>query len=538
MTSALRQLVAEFTVKVDSAGAMKRGEAGINQLKSRFQQLDATVAKTSATTGGFFSRIGSAVNASSTGIGRGIGGFARAVTSLQVGLAALAGGVVGSQIKSLVDTIGGIGEEAAKLGVTNAEFQRLDVLAKQNATSVQSLGTAFRTIGKAAVDPTKETTSAFQRLGVAVKNTDGTFRGRNDLFFDSAMALADISNESERATLAQQLYGRSAIELLPLLSQGSDGIRAQRAELEKLPVVSDSAIAAADQLGDRWPGTMLRLKAVAGDVLERIVLPLLEALTTTVELVADAFGKLLKIFNPMTIGLAALVVGLSPLVSQFRLLVALGGGWGALTKNVVRGAGAMAKALGPAVLAFLLLEDIFVFFSGGKSLIGRGLEKAFGPGLKKTIDDIRDAVKDLWGWLSGEKTDLGKFKSLVEEIGLAIRLMINDALAMLPGSGRTAGLTGLNQYERNQDRKTAYTRELKGTEDPFLRGDFGGSNLLPLPPGAGPPAAGAGAGPTVQANGDRNVTINMLPGTSPTAIGAEVGRVLERDRNSDLANVR
>lgn len=557
MTESLRQLVADFVVRVDADGAMKRGEAGINSLKAKFQSLDSTVQKTGQSTQGFFARlgasmrglggggglgIGGAINASSAGIGRGISGAVAGIATLQNGLAALAGGFIGSQIKSLIDDIGGIGEEAARLGVANDEFQRLRVLAEQNATSVQALGTAFRTIGKSAVDPTKETTAAFQKLGVAVKNSDGTFRARNDLFFDSAMALADVQNESERATLAQQLYGRSAIELLPLLSQGSEGIRNQRAELEKLPVVTDAAIEAADHFGDEWPKTMLRLKAVAGEVLLKVVLPALEALLKVVNVLSEGFVKLTKTFSPMTIGLAALVVGMSPLVSQFRMLIALGGGWGSLVKSVVGSAWKMTKALAPAVAAFLVLEDVFTFFAGGDSLIGRGLEKAFGPGVKKTIDDLRDAAKELWAWLSGEKTDLSKFGSLVNEIGQAIKLMIHDALVALGLRGGEMGLAGLDAYEKRQAQTGGATMvpNARGGETAMAFNPATGAFMpVPTPLAAPAPAVAPGQyGPPPPPAGDISITINNPAPGEGLKLAGQVKGVLQRPPDAVLGTVQ
>src|SRR6185503_8496876 len=44
------------------------------------------------------------------------------------------------------------------------------------------------------------------------------------------------------------------------------------------------------------------------------------------------------------------------------------------------------------VLPFLLLEDALTFLTGGDSVIGRALDKMFGPG---TADQVRQWCKDL-----------------------------------------------------------------------------------------------------------------------------------------------
>lgn len=489
--------------------------------------------------------FGQSVDASSAGIGKALGGALSAVTSLQAGLAALAGGVVGSQVKALIDSIGGIGEEAAKLGVTNAEFQRLDVLAKQNATSVQALGAAFQIMARNVTHPSEQARAALTELGVSVKDSNGAFRSRSDLFFDIAGSLADVEDGTKRAALAQSLLGEGARQIAPLIANGRAGLEAQRAELEKLPIVSEAAIAAADHLGDRWAGTALRLKVVAADILERLVIPALELLTSGLELASAAIGKLVKWFNPWTHGVAALVVALSPLLSTMGALVALGGGWGALAKSVVGGLGKMVAAVAPALAAFLILEDLFVFFAGGKSLVGRGLEAAFGPGITKTVNDLRDAVKDLWGWITGENADLGKFKSMIDEISLALRLMIHNALAAV-GIRDEAGLAGLEKYEAGQAERAGPARVPNaggGASNFAFNPATGGFMQVPstIPTPGGLSAGGTSYGPPPPPNAAPTSTsitiINPAPGEGMKLAG-QVKGVLERDRNSDIANVQ
>lgn len=462
------------------------------------------------------------------------GGFISGLFTMQNAIRGAVAAAGAGALLGIIDQIGGIGEAAAKLGVTNAEFQRLDVLAKQNATSVQALGTVFRSLANAAVDPTKETTAAFQKLGIVVKEQDGTFKSRQDLFFETAGALADVSDTTQRAAMAQDLFGRGAIELLPLLANGRAGIDEQRAALEKLAVVSDEAIASADAFSDSLPAVKLQLMALAGPVLEKVVIPVLAVFRDVVLALVDGWTKLTKGLNFGTIALAATFVALTPVVGQLGLLIKLGGGVSAMFKTIGRSALGAVKSMAPILAAFLILEDIFTFFTGGESTTGFLIDKLFGDGVgsgvQKTIVDVTEAFKDLWRWVFGDGAG-EKAKSLFGEIGEGLRLMVNDALALIPGSGRTAGIDGLRAFELNQKRMQIATEDTRGKADSFLRGDFGGGNLLPVPGAYGPPTAA----PAIQANGDRNVTINMGGTADPNAVATRVGQVLERDRNALVA---
>jgi hypothetical protein len=430
-------------------------------------------------------------------------------------------------LKGLVDQIGSIGEEASRLGVTNAEFQRLDVLAKQNATSVGALGTAFRTLATNAVDPSKEAAEAFAKLGVQAKDGNGAIKSRQDLFFETAGALADIEDTTTRAALAQRIYGRGALELAPLLANGRAGLEAQREELEKLPILSDSLIASADKFSDGWETMKQQLMAVAGPVLEGLVIPALQLLVDTVGLLSSGIGALTKNLNFGRIAFVALLFPASRMIATMSALVSLGGGWTKVLGGMAGGVKRLVVQFAPLIAAFLILEDVFTFFRGGDSLIGRGLEKAF-PGMKKNVEDLRVAFEDLWKWVLGDGAG-EKAKTLFAEISLGLRLMINDALAQIPGSGRTAGLAGLEEYERSDNRRVAMTRDTRGTADPFLSGQFGGPNLLAVPNAYGPPVA--------VDNSTKTVTVNMLPSSSPDQVANKVGAILTKDRNAVAAGV-
>lgn len=444
-------------------------------------------------------------------------------------------------VKGLVDQIGGIGEEASKLGVTNAEFQRMTVLAAQNATSVGALGTAFRTLATSAVNPTQESTEALRQLGVETKASDGTFKSRQDLFFETAGALADIEDGTKRAALAQKLYGRSALELAPLLAGGRAGLEAQRAELEKLPVLSDATIAAADRFSDRWEYVKVQLLALAGPVLEKVVIPVFQFLLDTVSTAADVIAKLTKNLNPMAIGFAAAVVAVTPYVGQLRALIALGGGWGKVMKSLGGGAKALARSYAPLIAAFLVLEDLFVFFTGGKSLTGRGLEKVFGKGFTQTVNDLRDAFKDLWKWVLGDGAG-EKAKALYSEVEEGVGLIAHDALVGLGVREGETGLEGMRDFQSGKTGLSKGARLLGGVDanDPFMAklreiGDRRNGNM-PLPGGPagayGPPAP---PGTMVQANGDRVVQVTVANTSDARAVAGAVRVELERDRNAILS---
>ncbi len=430
-------------------------------------------------------------------------------------------------LKGLVDQIGSIGEEASRLGVTNAEFQRLDVLAKQNATSVGALGTAFKTLANNAVDPSKEAAEAFRELDVQVKDGTGAFKSRQDLFFETAGALADIEDKTLRAQMAQKLYGRGALEIAPLLANGRAGLEAQRKELEKLPILNDSLIAKADAFGDSWEIMKVQMMAAAGPVLEGLVIPALQLLADTVGLVSDGVRALTKNLSFGSIAFVAFMFPVSRLIAQMRALVLLGGGWTKVLKAMGGGVKGLVVQFAPLIGAFLILEDVLTFFRGGDSLIGRGLEKAFGPGLKKTVEDLRLAFEDLWGWITGNGQG-EKARALYRELVEGIELMVHDLLVNVGVRAGKTGIEGLNDYKAGTTGLGTAGKLLGGVDqsDPFVQ------RLNEITA-----ARAGGGGTSVVDQSVRSVTVNMLPSSSPDQVASKVGAVLTKDRNAVAAGV-
>lgn len=504
MAEPLRQLLADFQVRVDPEGNLRKGNLQVDALKAKFQGLGATVNGAAA---GLRGRFGGAMQS----LREGFAGLGGGLMNLRNGLGVLGAGLALGRLKGLVDEIGGIGEEASRLGVTNAEFQRLGVLAAQNATSVQALGTAFRNVGKAAVDPAKETTAAFRALGVNVKDSQGEFKSRNDLFFETAGALADITNENERATLAQQLYGRSALEVLPLLANGRAGLEAQRKELERLRVISDAQIATADRLSDRWAMMQFKIKVLLGQALEKL-LPVLESLT-------GIFDDIIDQIDGTNVAISALIIAAVPLIPVLLSVAAAAAPWAAL---------------------YLIIDELVTTLRGGDSYTRDFIESLFGDGATEkalaSIKSVKDALVDLFNLVFRHRGG-GIF-------GKAIGVAPDDVEARR--QERQAAADSGTAVEQIDSPVLKWFADATGITDEVMQRrrasgiDPRTGRELPAPRfvNFGPPTAeGSVAGNAPVTIGDTNVSI-VMGNANPKQVGDEMVRVLERNREAILQDVR
>lgn len=180
----------------------------------------------------------------SSKLSSGIGTVAKWGTAI-VGGATVAGtALVGFATKS-ASTADHIDKMSQKIGISRQAYQELDFICSQSGTSVDSLQMGIKSL-TTAMDGAKNGTASnveqFERLGVAVTNSDGTFRSQEEVFFDTISALQGIDDQTEKARLATELFGRSGTELMPLLNGASGSIDEMRQQAHDLGLVLDDEL--------------------------------------------------------------------------------------------------------------------------------------------------------------------------------------------------------------------------------------------------------------------------------------------------------
>jgi hypothetical protein len=76
-----------------------------------------------------------------------------------------------------------------------------------------------------AKEGTSEQADLFNQLGVSVTDSTGNLRSANDVWLDTIGALEGIENSAERDAISLKLFGRSAMELNPLIVAGTGALK-------------------------------------------------------------------------------------------------------------------------------------------------------------------------------------------------------------------------------------------------------------------------------------------------------------------------
>lgn len=155
-----------------------------------------------------------------------------------IGAAALTRAVSG-----VISSLDEIGKTADNLGLTTDALQELRTVAESSGMTFDEFTKGFQkftvNIGEASTGM-GEALGAFEMLGVELRTVTGELKSNEQVFSDVSDGLANISNESERASIAADLFGqRVGVKMLNLLRNGSDGMDEMREAARKLGIVID-----------------------------------------------------------------------------------------------------------------------------------------------------------------------------------------------------------------------------------------------------------------------------------------------------------
>ena len=269
---------ADTTAKVSNTRATKNTATATGLLGRTVTLIDGPL-------GGFASRINTArilneeLTNSNNGVIRSLGPFG---TVLAVGAIAAIG--ITAALVSLTRASRALVDQQTKtaraLGITTGSLVALQLAAAETAglTDTQ-LNTAFGRLERVLGDINLRTNSVGQALeGLGINLNDIQRANPTEQFNQIAEALRGVESASQRASLAQQIFGRSGRALVLTLEQGRQGLDTYRAEAERLGLVlSNEATAsieesndAVDRVGNSFIGLGNTLAELSAGVITRI----------------------------------------------------------------------------------------------------------------------------------------------------------------------------------------------------------------------------------------------------------------------------
>ncbi len=225
MAEVLAELVARITADASELKkALAESERNMQETGKTMDKETKSMSQSFKELGKAFAIVGAAITATMTGV---VLSFAK----------------TGSELHDL----------ALKTGVSVEALAGLKYAAEQNGASLGTVEMAIKRTSMAMSDirdGSEATTKTFEKLGLSLSDLEGL--NVEQQFLLIANAIATVSDPMSRAAIAVDLFGRSGTDMLPMLSEGADGLKKLMEQGVILTGWTNEGAKSADALGDAF----------------------------------------------------------------------------------------------------------------------------------------------------------------------------------------------------------------------------------------------------------------------------------------------
>jgi len=288
-----------------------------------------------------------------------------------------------------------IGVMSEKTGMSVESLQEMKYITSQldmEFSTIQGTMSAFVNKLKGADSETSGFAETLKKLHVSIKE-GAQSKDLSEMYTEIIDKLSKVTNESERNIMTSALFGRSWMELVPMLNAGSDEIEQLRKRANELNlVISKDGITSAREYGDTMDEVKMQFQQLGNELGIAFIPVLKDSLIPALQSLVGALKPILEIIsniNPKTIIFIATFAGIIAIVGPLIFMV------GSLTTAVggiatafgVMNLTGMQTALivGGIVLALTALAAIIAI------IIGRGAE------MRNTAASIANSVRGTSG---------------------------------------------------------------------------------------------------------------------------------------------
>lgn len=364
-----------------------------------------------------------------------------------------------------------------------------ETLTKSMAKNIKSM--------KSASDGSASYAEAYEQLGVAVVDTNGSLRDSEAVYWEAIDALGKIENETERDAVAMQLFGKSAQELNPLIEAGASrmqelgesaheagyvisddmlnaygalddqlqylGVGAEAAKNALgsvlIPILTDLAGEGVDLLGEFTQGIIdangdiSKMSDVVGETLPKVVDAIMQFIPELIEIAGELISSFLGsiINNLPKITDAAVSVGmtlLSGLVSSFpEIITAIVSFLKSILNAIVDNLPEIIDGIIDAAMAIVdALPEIIDAIIAALPKIISALIKA----LPKIISSIADTIIKLAPVIvkAGGELALALLEGIIGGIGGLIDNLWDSITSIFSSGGSSAAKAGAISLEK------------------------------------------------------------------------------------------
>ena len=278
-------MAAGYSVQIS---AVDKATATLNKINATLAgtlapitRMNGALAKLGDTSG--INRLGSGLANLERQAVRTAEGMARIVPALGAitGAASLAG--LARLASNWADFGDKLGFTSQRIGISTQQLQGLQGAARLAGTSSEAMTGSLRGLQQTMQDAVggrnNDAVAMFRSLGISFRGVGYNARSVIDVLPELADKIAGIKNPQLQAMIATQMFGGAAEDLLPLLRQGSAGIRQLTEESARYGTLSEDGAAKAREFAAAQTRVSLAVEGLGLKIGERLVpvlIPLLD----------------------------------------------------------------------------------------------------------------------------------------------------------------------------------------------------------------------------------------------------------------------
>ena len=322
-----------------------------------------------------------------------------------------------------------VDKTAQKLGLSNDAFQSYDYVLNLAGTDMQSMTTGLKTLTNKLDDAkngSEDAQAMFAALGISMD--DLATMSREDIFKETIKGFQGLEDTTERAALANDLFGKSGQNLTPVFNMTAE-------ETEELinqaheygMVMSDEAVNASADYVD----AMTTLDKTMSGLKNNMMTQFLPGMTSVMEGLAGVFAGDQSSIGKVQSGLTSLIGNLVMMAPQFFQLA----------QTLV-----MSLLQGFAPLLPSLVNALFNFINQGiKTVVSMipeltpvvldgimGICEAIYEGLPLILDGLVTMITDIVTWMSEGDNVTTFINGIVDLISLVVEKFGEILPVLLP----------------------------------------------------------------------------------------------------------
>ena len=221
-----------------------------------------------------------------------LGDETRRVQGLLAGLGvSLTLGAFAALVKGAIDSADELNKLSQKIGISVESLSTLQFAAQLSDVGLDTLKTGLKGLSANLTEARAglgEGAALFQALGISVEDTAGNLKSSDTILLEIADRFASFEDGATKTALAVKLFGKSGMDMIPFLNQGSSGIRALMQEAERLGLKLSTETA---QVAEAFNDNLTALKASSSGLGISLATELLAPLRVVTDAIREGQGE-------------------------------------------------------------------------------------------------------------------------------------------------------------------------------------------------------------------------------------------------------